>query len=595
MIRSAIVSVREKMKQCGMFAYLVPTSDFHSSEYVGEHFKTRAFLSGFTGSAGTLVVTQQEAGLFVDGRYFLQAGQQLECSGIDLYKLGEPGVPTVNEFIERVMPENSVLGMDGRTVTAAIGDQLKQLLAGKNITFATERDLVDEIWTDRPPISDKKAFLLDIRYTGMSAADKLAQLRADMANMDAYAHVITTLDDIMWLFNIRGGDIEDTPAALCYAVIEAEKAYLFIDECKLTDEVKAALSGINVEFLPYNGVYAFVSRYKGKRVLLCRNKVNLALCMQLADAAEIIDRENPTVLKKAIKNPTELANLREIHIADGVAVARTMHYIKQNIGKQPLSELGVAAFIEGERAKIVDAMGPSFDTICGYGPHGAIVHYSATPKSDAVLLPESFLLLDSGGQYLRGTTDITRTIALGPLTQQQKKHFAMVLRSMLNLAAAKFLYGCSGMNLDILARAPFWDEGLDYNHGTGHGVGYLSGVHEAPNGFRWKKSPARDEEAVLQEGMVTTDEPGVYIENEYGIRLENELICIKDEENGFGQFMRFENLTFAPIDLDALDVSLLSEIERARLNDYHAQVYEKLSAYMHPDELVWLREYTRAV
>lgn len=595
MIKERLSALREKMREHGMCAYLVPTSDYHSSEYVGEHFQSRVYMSGFTGSAGTLVVGQEDAALFVDGRYFLQAGRQIEGTGITLMRMGQPGVPTLTDYVRSIMPEGSILGVDGRTLPAVTGLELEAALAPVNGAIMAEYDLVGEIWENRPAMSEAPVFLLEEKYSGESRAHKLARLREKTAELGVDAHILTSLDDIMWLFNIRGSDIDCTPYALSYAAIEKDAAYLFIDAKKVPAEVKSALEADGITLCGYYDVYDFVSRYKGARVLLDSAKVNLTLYRLVKKAAHIVDAHDPTQLFKAVKNPVELDNIMKLHILDGVAVARTMRYAKEHAGEPGFTELAAAEFVETERAKIAGAMGPSFETIAGYKEHGAIVHYAPTSESDMQTEKRSFLLLDSGGQYLTGTTDITRTFAMGELTSEEKRSFATVLESMLSLQSARFLYGASGMNLDVLAREPFWRQNMDYNHGTGHGVGYLSGVHEGPNAFRYKKTPGRGEGTVLEAGMVTTDEPGIYIEGRFGVRLENELVCREGETNGYGKFMYFEPVTLCPIDLDAVDVSLIDDITRERLNEYHARVYAALSPHMDEEERIWLREYTRPV
>ncbi len=595
MIRPQLTALRARMAQHGMFAYLVVTSDFHSSEYVGEYFKARQYISGFTGSAGTLVVTDKEAGLWTDGRYFLQAASELAGSGIDLYRMGQPGVPTVKEFLVSAMKESAVLGMDGRTVPASMCIELENALAAKNVRLEVQHDLAGEIWEDRPPMSDKPAWALDDEYAGVCAADKLGELRQAMENEGCDAHIMAGLDDICWLFNIRGTDVTNTPMVLAFAAVEPRAAYLFMDEAKAAP-IREQLDRARITLRPYSDAYEYAGSCAGKHVMLDPSRVNMALYERAKrSGAILIERTDPTQLMKAVKNPTELEHLRSIHIPDGVAVARTMRYVKEYSGGTPLTELDVARFIDTQRANISGYISPSFDTICGFGAHGAIMHYSATEESNAPIAKDSFVLLDSGGQYLTGTTDITRTFVTGAASDMMKQHFAVVLRSMLSLASARFMQGCSGMNLDILARGPFWDSCLDYNHGTGHGVGFVSGVHEGPNAFRWKKTPGRNESAPLEPGMVTTDEPGIYLEGKYGIRLENELVCVKDELNEYGQFLRFECLTYAPIDLDAVEPKYLSELDRERLNQYHSAVYEKLSPHMTAEEQVWLLRATRAI
>ena len=483
-IEQRLAALRAKMREAGYAGYYIPTDDFHLSEYVGAHFKARAYMSGFTGSAGTLVVLEHEAALWVDGRYFLQGEQQLCGTPITLQKSGEEGVPTILEYLKEKLPEGGVLGMDGRTVPAATGLSFKKELAQRKVTLAPERDLVGEIWADRPPLSDRPAWVLDTKYAGQEAGEKLAAVRTAMAEHAATAHVLASLDDIAWLFNLRGDDVAYNPVLLAYAVIEPEKAYLFAEEGKLPEAVRAHLASLNTEVLPYGGVYDFVARYgAGTKVLLSESRINYALYARLVDAgASLVDAENPTVYRKAVKNAAELENLRRAHIKDAVAMVRFMRYLKDNIGKIPMTEISASDYLESLRRAQEGNLGLSFDTICGYGPHGAIVHYAATPESDVPLAPRGLLLVDSGGQYYEGTTDITRTFALGPLTEEEKLHFATVLRSMLNLAAARFLSGVRGANLDVLARAPFWEQGLDYKHGTGHGVGYLLNVHEASVG-----------------------------------------------------------------------------------------------------------------
>ncbi len=591
-----VPALRERMAEHGIHAYIVPTSDFHSSEHMGGHFQARRYLSGFTGSAGTLVVTQEEAGLWTDGRYFLQAEQQLEGSGIKLFKAGEPGVPTVLQYLANNLSHGCVVGMDGRVASAAYVKSIRAALEESEPTLELKYDLVGEIWEDRPPLSDAPAFLWGVEYAGKSRVEKLSELRAEVAKRGADTHVLTSLDDIAWLFNLRGGDLGYEPLALAYAAIEQNAAYLFIDENKLDDAAKAELKQDGVTLLPYGEIYAFVKNYgEGASVLLSSDMVNSALYELVSAKAIIIDAQNPTVAMKTVKNDVELENMRRAHIKDGVALTRFMRWVKENIGKETITEMSAGEKVKEFRAQMEHFVSPSFETICGYGEHGAIVHYAASPETDAELRPKGLVLLDSGGQYLEGTTDVTRTIALGPLTETEKEHFALVLRAMLRLGGARFLHGARGMNLDILARGLFWEKGLDYKHGTGHGVGCFLCVHEPPVGFRWNVVPDRNDSCVIEPGMVVSDEPGIYVTGSHGVRTENLIACRKGEENEFGQFLYFETLTFAPIDLDAVDVKYLSDEDRARLNAYHAEVYEKLSPYMDEEEKNWLRRYTRAV
>lgn len=596
MMKERIHHLRALMAENHIDAYIVPTSDFHESEYVGDYFKARKYMSGFTGSAGTLVVTLTEAGLWTDGRYFIQAARQLDGSEITLYKMGEEGVPAIEEFLQDKMPEHGVLGFDGRVINTRFGLKLKDKLTDKNVTVAYEKDLVDSIWTDRPNLPKEPAFLLDVKYAGKSSVHKLTEVRTEMKKQAATVHIITSLDDIAWLFNIRGNDIECNPVVLSYAIITLDKAYLFVDKDKLTSEIQKQLAADKVEVKGYNEIYEFVKTFTTKEtILLDTNKVNYAIYHNLNADIKVIDTKNPTVLMKAIKNPVEIENLKKSHLKDGVAFTKFMYWLKTNIGKTEITEISASDYLEERRREQEGFIELSFDTICAYKANAAMMHYSANADSNAILKPEGLLLVDSGGQYYEGTTDITRTMALGEVPQEQKIHFTAVLKSMLNLSHARFLYGCIGQNLDILARGPIWDMDLDYKCGTGHGVGFLLNVHEAPNGFRWKKVPERDDACILEEGMVTTNEPGVYIEGSHGIRTENELVCLKGEKNEYGQFMHFETITYAPIDLDAIDTDYLSPIDKKRLNEYHAMVYEKLSPYLTGEEQAWLKEYTREI
>ena len=595
MIAERLSRLRALMQQKGVGAYYVPTADFHLSEYVNPYFKSRQYLTGFTGSAGTLVVTMDEAALWVDGRYFIQAEEQLSGTPVKLMKMGEEGVPSVLEYLSK-LPEGTVIGLDGRTVSAAMALRMEKTLSTRNITLEPDMDLVGDIWPDRPPLPNAPVYVLGVDSVGVSAADKIADIRRVLVEKDADAHVLCTLDDIAWLFNLRGGDVECNPVFLSYAIIERDAAYIFADKSKFHACVQEYLRQLNVTLLPYNDIYEFASKYdEGDAILLSTASVNYTLYDKLYDKAIIIDEENPEQLKKAIKNPVEIENMRKAHIKDGLAVTRFMRWVKENVGKEPISELSAAAKMDSLRLETEGNLGRSFSTISAYGPHAALPHYAPTEESNLAVEPRGFLLMDSGGQYYEGTTDITRTIAVGPLTDTEKKHFALVLRSMLRLANARFLYGCRGLNLDILARGPLWDEGLDFKHGTGHGIGYLLNVHEAPNGVRWKIVPERVDSCVFEEGMITSDEPGIYIEGSHGIRTENLIVCRKGEKNEYGQFMYFETLTMAPIDLDSIDPSYLNDAEKQQLNDYHRLVYEKLSPYMDDGEREWLRKYTRAI
>lgn len=596
MITERLAALRKEMAARNIDIYIIPTADFHESEYVGEYFKARKYMTGFTGSAGVAVVTLEEAGLWTDGRYFVQAEKQLEGSTVTLYRMGEEGVPTVDEFVAEKLPENGCLGFDGRVVNAAWGEKLAKTAEEKHASMHVNEDLVDLIWTDRPALSKAPLFILEEKYSGKSTTDKLHDVREKMAEAGANVHILTSLCDIAWLLNIRGGDIEHVPVVLSYLVLTKDQCIWFLQEEVVDAKTRAYLDENGIETRPYDAVYEYVPTIaEDAVVLLNKNGVNYRICSELKEQITVINQPNPTEIMKAIKNPVEVENTRNAHIKDGVAVTKFMYWLKTNIGKIPMTEISASDYLEAKRREQEGLLDLSFGTICAYGANAAMMHYSATPESNAELKPEGFLLVDSGGHYYEGTTDITRTFVLGPITDEMRTHFTAVCRSNMNLANAKFLYGACGLNLDILSRGPLWEMGIDYKCGTGHGVGYILNVHEGPNGFRWKIVPERHDSGVLEEGMITTDEPGVYLEGKYGIRTENELVCKKAEKNEYGQFMEFENITYAPIDLDAIDPDQMSPREKKMLNDYHKKVYETVSPYLTEEERDWLKVYTREI
>ena len=596
MIKKRIETLRELMKEQGMDLYLVPTSDFHQSEYVGDHFMARKYMSGFTGSAGVLVVAHNQAGLWTDGRYFIQAEHQLEGSGITLFKMGVEGVPSVEAFITNTIPENGTLGFDGRVVDARLGLKLEEILKEKNAKIAYDEDLVNAVWEDRPQLSQEPAFLLEEKYAGKKTSDKLSDLRKAMEKEGATAFVLTSLDDIAWLFNIRGNDIPCNPVVLSYAMVTKNDVTFFANPSVLSDEIKEYFSKNQISVKPYEAIYEEVTKIADQETILYDGaKVNYKLYKLMPENAKKVDKQNPTTLQKAIKNEVEIENLRKSHLKDGIAVTKFMYWLKNNVSKIPMTEISASDYLLELRKAQEGFIEPSFHTISAFGANAAMMHYSATEESNATLEPGSFLLVDSGGQYYEGTTDITRTFALGEVSAELKKYFTLVAKSMLNLANAKFLHGCTGQNLDILARGPLWELGVDYRCGTGHGIGYLLNVHEAPNGFRWKIVPERNDSAVLEPGMVTTDEPGVYEEGRFGIRTENELVCREDVKTEYGQFLSFETITYAPIDLDAIDPEYLEPKDIKQLNAYHQMVYEKLAPHLTEEERAWLKEYTRAI
>ncbi|MGN0794552.1 MAG: aminopeptidase P family protein [Aristaeellaceae bacterium] len=591
-MREQLLALRGAMAAHGVDYYMVPTDDFHGSEYVGDHFKCRKWASGFTGSAGTLLVGRDWAGQWTDGRYFLQAADQLAGSGIDLMKMGEPGVPTLTEYLEKHLKKGMTFGFDGRVVSARMAEKLREIVKKCGGQIVCQEDLVGEVWTDRPALSAEPVRELPAELVGRSRAEKLMDVRAALANEGADAVVIASLMDVCWLMNLRGNDVACTPVVLSFAAVTAEEAVLFVNPAVLSDETYAHLQQDGVSIRPYEEVYAYVAALPaGRKLMLNLNVVNSRLEACVPAGVEIIDKADPTNLPKARKNEKEVENFRIAHIKDGVAVTKFMYWLKKNVGKVEMDELSVSEKLESLRCEQENYIGPSFGMIMGYGPHGAIVHYSATQESCAKLEPRSFLLSDTGGHYLEGTTDITRTFALGELTEDEKRFYTLVLKGNLQLGNAQWKAGCTGANLDYLAREPLWRLEMDYNHGTGHGVGYVLSVHEGPQSIHW----ARTNTAPLEAGMITSNEPGFYLEGAFGVRLENLTAVREVETNGYGRFLRFETLTMVPFDLDAVIPEMLGEECRSLLNAYHARVRRTLKPYLTDEENAWLEDATRAI
>lgn len=596
-----IGQLRDRMKELGIDAYLVPTADFHESEYVGEFFKCRHFLTGFNGTAGTAVITMDKAGLWTDGRYFVQAEEQLSGSEIKLYRMGEPEFPTLDEFLEEELPVDGCLGFDGRVVNSELGYGLQNLLQEKNVTINCSKDLVGEIWTSRPAMSCEPIWSLDVKYAGKSTVEKLSDLRDAMKKNKAQIHLMTALDEIAWLFNLRGNDIVNNPVFLSYALITQDEAYLYVqkeaikEDTKMGKEVCAALAEAKVQVKEYAEFLQDVAALKNEKILLERKKASFAVCESIDASCRIIDEMNPCATMKAVKNATEIENMRRTHLKDGIAVTKFMYWLKHTIGTCDMTEMTAAHKIEELRAEQGNYIEPSFVTIAAYKENAAMCHYHPSDEVCKKLKPEGLLLVDSGGQYLEGTTDITRTYALGPLTEKEKEYYTIVAAAMLKVSTMKFLHGCRGINLDYTIREAFWKRGLDFAHGTGHGVGYLSNVHERPNGLRWKVVPERQDSAVIEPGMICSDEPGLYFAGDFGTRTENLILCVEDEKNEYGQFLKFEFLTKAPIDLEALDTRFMDDADIERLNTYHKDVYETISPYMNDEEKEWLKHVTREI
>ena len=593
-VAKRVQKLRSLMAEKGIDAYVVPTADFHQSEYVGEHFKARKFITGFSGSYGTAVITKDDGCLWTDGRYFFQAENQLSGSGIRLMKMFVGDTPSITEYLQANIPEGGCVGFDGRVLSMGEGQEYEEALSVKNIRISYSDDLIDTIWEDRPALSKKPAFFLEEKYSGESSASKLARVRAAMREHGADTHIIASLDDVCWLLNIRGDDVDFFPLLLSYAIVTEERVELYVDGTKLDDRIHQELEKNNVSIHPYNDIYEDIKKLSAdSTAMIDPLKMNYALYKNIP--CRIVEAANPTILMKAMKNDVELENVREAHIKDGIAITKFMHWVKTRYDKEPITELSSAAKLTELRAAQDGYISDSFEPLCAFADHAAMMHYSPSEESDVQLKSGAFFLNDTGGGYRQGSTDITRTFVLGSVDQQMKKYFTAVVRAMMRLSRARFLYGCYGYNLDVLARGPIWDLDLDYQCGTGHGVGYLGNIHEPPTGFRWYVVPSKNEHHQLEEGMVITDEPGIYEDGQFGIRIENEFIVRKGTKNKYGQFMYFETVTFAPIDLDGIDPEEMSRDEREWLNNYHKDVYEKIGPHLTDEEREWLKEYTRAI
>ncbi len=580
-----LAALRKLMQEKGVDYYLIPTADFHNSEYVHDYFKCREFMSGFSGSNGTMVIGPDEACLWTDGRYFIQAERELAGSGIVLMRMNEPGVPKIVDYLKDKMQSGETLGFDGRCVSASHLVGLKENLI--DVNYKMDEDLVDVLWKDRPNLPATDLFLIPDEIAGVSVKDKLEQVRAELGECDSL--FLSKLDDIMWLYNIRANDVECNPVALSYSYISKNEAVLFVQTKAKKDAVLPALEAAGVIVLPYEEVFFYLSRISKQKVLLDKGNASAMVADVLDRNCQVVYGTNPTNLLKAMKNPVEIEHMRKYYLLDSVALTKFIYWVKHHPDKKSLNELTAGAKLDSLRADIPGFIELSFPTISAYQANAAMMHYSASEDSYANLDEEGFYLVDSGGQYMGATTDVTRTISLGALTDEQRKHYTLTALGMLDLAEAQWLYGCSGRNLDILARHRLWKEGIDYKCGTGHGIGFILNVHEGPQNVRWKYTEDM-KEAVLEPGMLVSDEPGVYLEGQYGIRIENVLLTRNGVENGDGQFMNFENLTFVPLDRAALDVSFMNDEEIKMINRYQKNVFEAVKPYLNEAEYKWLEE-----
>ena len=588
-ITQRIADLRAQMKAAGVDAFIVPSTDPHLSEYVAPHWQAREWISGFTGSAGTVVVTQDEAGLWTDSRYFLQAAQQLEGSGISLYKEMLPETPDIPRFLTDRLKPGSTVGIDGQVFATSTALSLKRILAKDGISLQCTDDPFETIWNCRPPMPQAPVFVHDLKYAGRSCADKLTDIRQKMKEAGADALLLSALDEIAWTLNLRGSDVHCNPVAVSYLLVEKEEAHFFIDLNKVNASVAAHLKEARVSLHPYDSLEKHLT--PADNVWIETGKTNYAIYSLLSEQRKnIIDSPSPVALLKAVRNETEIAGIHNAMTRDGVALVKFLHWLEQAVPTGNETEMSADRKLRQLRAEQSLYMGESFDTIAGYKEHGAIVHYEATPETDAPLRPEGFLLLDSGAQYLDGTTDITRTIALGPLTEEEKLDYTLILKGHINLAMAVFPEGTRGAQLDALARMPIWQHRMNFLHGTGHGVGHFLNVHEGPQSIRMNENPV-----TLQSGMVTSNEPGVYKTGSHGVRTENLMLTIVEGEGMFGRYLKFETLTLCPICKKGIIQELLTQDETKWLNNYHQTVYERLSPWLDENDRRWLEQACKSI
>lgn len=582
--------LREAMEKENIDYYIIPSSDSHQSEYVAEHFKGREFISGFTGSAGVLLVGLKEAFLWTDGRYFIQAERELNGSGISLMKMRTPGYPTIEEWIKKNIKSKKTLGFDGRLFSVNQYKGFLDISKENNFSINMDNDLLKNIWEARPELPKSKIFLHGEVYCGKYASEKLQEVRKHMKEKDAKNYIISSLDDIAWLCNIRGNDVKFNPVALSYVLINENYANLYINNDKIDDNTKEKLKNEGFEIYEYDEIEEHVKLIED-RTIIDPNKLNAKIYSCLSSDVKVINEMNITTKLKAIKNEVEIANTEKSQVRDGVAMVKFIKWLKDNLGKEKITEISASKKLTEFRSKGENYKGDSFGTIAGYKEHAAMMHYSATEATDYELKQEGMFLVDSGGQYLDGTTDITRTFILGNITEEEKRDFTLVLKGHIALSTAKFLKGTTGVNLDILARRPLWNYGIDYKCGTGHGVGYFLNVHEGPQGIR-----PEGNSTVLKPGMIITNEPGVYKEGKHGIRIENTLLVVKDiNSEEFGEFYKFKTISYCPIDLNGVVIEMLTNEEKDWLNNYHKIVFEKLSPYLNDEEIEFLKVQTREI
>lgn len=592
-VSERLALLRKKMSEVGADWFLCTSDDFHGSEYVADYFKVREHFTGFTGENAFLLLNKDIALMWTDGRFFLQADKELEGSGVSLMKMGEPGVPSLSEYIRDNLKDGETMFFDGRMVSSGLGNRIKGFADTNNAKIVDNNDIAGELWENRPKRPSNPITVYGTEVTGESVSDKLNRIRTELTKHGAKYNFIGSVDDIAWITNMRGSDIECNPVFLSYMLISEKNAVIFMQDSEVSDSVRAHLSGNGFTIENYDNVLNYISSldYEGP-VLVDEASVNFACFRAISDRAKLVKTMNPSKKMKAIKNETEISRLKEAYLLDSVCVTKFCFWLKQAVKSENVTEMSAAEYIDNLRRQVPGFLDLSFPTISGYAANGAIVHYGVTEESNTLVKQENLLLVDSGGQYEKGTTDVTRTIACGTVNDKMKLYYTKVAVGMLSLANAKFPYGCTGRNLDTFARAPLWSIGADYNHGTGHGVGYILNVHEGPQSIRWKFAEGI-KEYPLEPGMITSDEPGVYITGEFGIRIENVILCKWEKTTDMGRFLCFEHLTHAPLDRALLDKTVLSESEINLINAYQQKVYDMMKGHLTAEEEQWLFDETR--
>ncbi len=590
-INEKLKELRKLMRDEGIDVYIEPSADPHQSEYLADHFKSRAYITGFTGSAGTALVTDKEAILWTDGRYFIQAENQIKDNEFKLYKMNTPGYPSLQEWLEENVKYGARIGLNGRIFSQGAVEKIEDGLKDKKVSIHHEDDLIGKIWDDRPHLPIRDAFMLGEEYSGKSTAEKIKEIRLEMEKKNATHFLLASLDDIAWFYNIRGWDVDNNPVLISYAMVTFDYAMLFVDERKIPESVKTDLYDSGVVLANYDSIDQHLGDLpKDSTIILQKDRVNTSLFHAIPKNCRIIDTDNMTTIMKGIKNPVEIKNQEEAYLKDCTALTGFFHWLHKEMDQREITEVEASERLLKFRMEQEGFLQPSFGTIAAYGPNGAMMHYSPDEASCALLQKKGLFLVDSGGQYYNGTTDITRTVALGELTDLEKRDFTLVLKGHINLLSSRFLHGTSGHVLDVLARQPLWKEGVDYKSGTGHGVGYLLNVHEGPH--RIATAPNN---VAMEPGMVVTVEPGVYREGMHGIRTENVAVVRKDMENESGTFLSFQLLSYCYIDRECIVPEMLTDDEKLWLDQYHMNVYEKLKNRLDQEVGEWLKDKTRPI